>query len=530
MASVSPLKPSDPASLPDYEKEEQAPWIIRKLVGSMMGRVVVSSLATLKATGTNVICLSVWGDSSPLILPCIMWRDILLHTVVAATGGTAAIAAPAMSPLMETAASSIGSSIVVEMGLHAGFELSNNVADDLLGDQVDHIIPVYSNRLETTGVKTLLITAPYKHNQLDAALGYFRASVHAGDAKEGLFSSLSDYLSIEKGWWNPVLYASGRRPCIPRSMKPDVIFCHGPFHQSDYAVARQLVHESALVLSFAQPAEPVPPPAAPIDPESTSESVTADVSESTGKDRQTLSSYLRKGQDTAGSYLKVGQEKLHGIGHSQPKSTPLLTGEENKPNSAPSSDPQASPSPDAEPVPTDPPTDPPVIGASPTSPPLRRLAILLVGISPHRKLWATSARPGESVISYGLLNGAPTIVVPAKDGCPLMAWDTLTLKHLHKIEAVEGAKFDGIVDVLMEYVGCCADWERFEFPEIKEKNVNGNGTSGGGKDVGVEERAQSLIKEALAALVAAAIRSKDSKEVKKHIDVDRAGIVMLRLP
>ena len=44
-----------------------------------------------------------------------------------------------------------------------------------------------------------------------------------------LFSSVMDYLSIEKGWFSPYLFASGRRPVIPRSVKPDIVFCHGPF-------------------------------------------------------------------------------------------------------------------------------------------------------------------------------------------------------------------------------------------------------------------------------------------------------------
>lgn len=44
-----------------------------------------------------------------------------------------------------------------------------------------------------------------------------------------LFASVMDYLAVEKGWFSPYLYASGRRPAIPRSVKPDVVFCHGPF-------------------------------------------------------------------------------------------------------------------------------------------------------------------------------------------------------------------------------------------------------------------------------------------------------------
>lgn len=44
-----------------------------------------------------------------------------------------------------------------------------------------------------------------------------------------LFATVKDYLAVEKGWFSPYLFASGRRPIIPRSMKPDITFCHGPF-------------------------------------------------------------------------------------------------------------------------------------------------------------------------------------------------------------------------------------------------------------------------------------------------------------
>jgi hypothetical protein len=44
-----------------------------------------------------------------------------------------------------------------------------------------------------------------------------------------LFTNVKDYLAVEKGWFSPYLFASGRRPVIPRTMTPDVIFCHGPF-------------------------------------------------------------------------------------------------------------------------------------------------------------------------------------------------------------------------------------------------------------------------------------------------------------
>jgi len=44
-----------------------------------------------------------------------------------------------------------------------------------------------------------------------------------------LFASVKDYFAIEKGWFSPYLFATARRPIIPRTIKPDVIFCSGPF-------------------------------------------------------------------------------------------------------------------------------------------------------------------------------------------------------------------------------------------------------------------------------------------------------------
>lgn len=73
----------------------------------------------------------------------------------------------------------IGDSILVEVGLHVGFDLSTKIADDLvINHGVSSIIPIHSKRLETTSVKTLLITLKYKHTIEDAALGFYRSSFH----------------------------------------------------------------------------------------------------------------------------------------------------------------------------------------------------------------------------------------------------------------------------------------------------------------------------------------------------------------
>jgi hypothetical protein len=141
--------------------------------------------------------------------------------VIAATGGVAAVAAPAMGPVADVVVGTVGDSLLVEVGLH-GFSLSMKLADDFVFDKsANALIPLHSRVLESKGVKTITITLKYKHTQEDAALGFFRSSLHAD---KDLFSSVKDYLAVEKGWLSPYLFASGRRPVIPRSVRTDLTY------------------------------------------------------------------------------------------------------------------------------------------------------------------------------------------------------------------------------------------------------------------------------------------------------------------
>jgi len=186
----------------------------------------------------------------------------------------------------------------------------------------------------------------------------------------------------------------------------------------------------------------------------------------------------------------------------------------------------------------------PALTPVPSTPIPRRLVVLLVGLKPHRKAWTLSARPSESVINYLLLNGCPAIVVPAKVGAPLLAWDTLTLEQLWDVDLppppADGAnstetrstsgKFEGIVNVIFEYLDLCVDWERFTIP--------GSASAGESDHVSKEKQEsgtqaleiKGVLKDAVTLLVAAAIRSKTSKEAKKELDADRSGIAMWRIP
>ncbi|KAJ7039892.1 hypothetical protein C8F04DRAFT_1085253 [Mycena alexandri] len=427
----------------------------------MTGRLVMTSYESLRAAGTAVVCLSPWGDSSPLMLPCIRFRDLAVHTVIAATGGMAVVAAPVFGGVGAEVLGMFGDTILVELGLHAGFELTTAAANDLLIESpIKHAIPIHSKRLDTTAVKVLLITLKYKMTMTDAALGFYRSSVHKDSS---LFATVKDYLAVEKGWFAPYLFASARRPIIPRTMKPDIVFCHGPFLEGDYRVGQTLLAESAMVIALCSP----PPPTPPVTPPE--------------------------------SHKTLSIPKL--------SSMPSLS---NLMRSRP-------PSP-SEPEHTLAPLPPP--------PTPRRMVIVCVGLKPHRTLWTTSARPSESVINYILLNGCPAIVVPVKVGAPLVAWDALTLEELWKVPlpaddpdaektAAQG-KFGGIVNVFFEYLDMCVDWDRVIVSGDPEKPTDIDG--------------RKALKSALGLLVAAAIRSGESKEVKKEVDKERSGIAMWRIP
>lgn len=161
---------------------------------------------------------------------------------------------------------------------------------------------------------------------------------------------------------------------------------------------------------------------------------------------------------------------------------------------------------------------------------------------------------------YQLMNGCPAIVVPVRLGAPLVAWDGLTLEQLWRYvlpsdeeAAIPSAStslagsenigtsgtegqgqnettettlkgFDGVVNVLYEYLELCVAWSRVEMPG-QEKDL-GNSETG----VRDEKKAKAALKAAVKLFVAAAVRSGQSKEVKKEVDKTRAGIAMWRIP
>jgi hypothetical protein len=177
------------------------------------------------------------------------------------------------------------------------------------------------------------------------------------------------------------------------------------------------------------------------------------------------------------------------------------------------------------------PSPAPALTQLPPPPTPRRIVLLVIGLKAHRgSLWTTSARPGESVLRYQLLNGCAAVVLPAKVGAPLLAWDTLTLADLWKIELPQdengegegtrkggGEKFDGVVTVLCEYLEMCVDWARLVIPGTEDVARN-------------EDKKKTAVRDAVRLLVAAAVRSGEGDEVKRLVDKDRGGIAMWRIP
>ncbi|KAF9566478.1 hypothetical protein CPC08DRAFT_814708 [Agrocybe pediades] len=527
-----------PSPKKELTEEQQGKWISKTLANSLPGRIVRSSYETFRSSGANVICLSPWGDSSPLVLPCIRFRDVAIHAVSTAThGATSVITAPIMNHLADVVVGSLMDTIIVELIDQGIQSVADVVADSVsawLEDTIEQAIPIHSQRLVTTATTDLKITLRYKHASTDAALGFFRSSIHKDLS---ITTSFKDYLSIEKGWFSPYLFASGRRPIIARCLKPDVIYCHGPFSAGDYKIGFAIVKNSTSVLSLVKYADDdkdvldKPSEAATdddpekVDPEQAAEEKLAALPElsreganqpgeeddsdpSSGKGSTIRGGFTKMKESAVTTWEEVdgkikekSKDAFEGMYKIKQKMMSKLF-DRGKARSLAEPPRKRAPGP--------------------------QMVMVVVGLKPYRNMWNQSARPNESVLHYVLLNGCPTVAIPVKAGAPLVAWDTLTLEHLWKVDLPpedgamsETGKFEGIVGVLLEYIDFCVDWDRMITPELHSDSKTGPH---------YPSTPQAVLRHAVTLLVAAAIRSKDSKPVNKNVDPKRCGIAFWRLP
>jgi hypothetical protein len=68
----------------------------------------------------------------------------------------------------------------------------------------------------------------------------------------------------------------------------------------------------------------------------------------------------------------------------------------------------------------------------PTFPRYRRMAILLVGLSPYRttNAWSQSRIPNEARLSFHTFTHIPAVIVPVLDGAPVLAWSPWTVEQM----------------------------------------------------------------------------------------------------
>ena len=67
---------------------------------------------------------------------------------------------------------------MLELAGQAGFELATNLADDKVFEDPIAAVTKHEKVLETSAIKDLLITLEHKHTMGDAALGFYRSSLH----------------------------------------------------------------------------------------------------------------------------------------------------------------------------------------------------------------------------------------------------------------------------------------------------------------------------------------------------------------
>ena len=299
-------------------------------------------------------------------------------------------------------------------------------------------------------------------------------------------------------------------------MKPDVVFCHGPFENGDYDVGQTLISECSMVACFSK------------DWTRPSSDVQRDGSDGEGKNGGTkgvLSGMLRgKGKDTTatGENSTDGTATTSSSDDASPKPDKKAAKQAakdakraektakqaakdeakrvKKAGKATKSDAKKNKAAEED-------------AAAAVVPP-RHIAVMLLGLRPHRgSTWTTSARPAESILRYQLVTGLPALVLPAKTGAPLLAWDALTLGEVWKLNADNAAKLREHVDRLFEFLEMCVDFGRVDA-----------GNSKGSK--GTKE----AVRRELGMILEGAASCGANKGVRKQMDGDRAGIVFWRIP
>jgi hypothetical protein len=188
-------KNSSPAAAADDVTEH---WSKRFVGNTLAGRVVRASMKSVTATVQLPMYLSPWGDNNPVTLPNIRKRDAALAVV--GHFGAEALAPSALEVTGE----------VLKFGAVQAAERTADAG-------IDHLTPGRAAAVKhRNGVRSTQIKIKHKLMGSDANLRYVggKPALHQAD--------------YSKGWFCPLLFASGRTPSIPRANDFAMAEFHGP--------------------------------------------------------------------------------------------------------------------------------------------------------------------------------------------------------------------------------------------------------------------------------------------------------------
>jgi hypothetical protein len=173
-------------------------WSKRFVGNTLAGRVVRASVKSVAATVQLPMYLSPWGDNNPVTLPNVRRRDAALAVV--GHFGADALAPSALEMTGE----------VFKFG-------ATQAVEKTVDDGIHHFTPGKALAVQhRAGVRTTQVKIKHKLMGSDANLRYVggRPAVNQKDCG--------------KGWFCPLLFASGRTPCIPRANDFAMAEFHGP--------------------------------------------------------------------------------------------------------------------------------------------------------------------------------------------------------------------------------------------------------------------------------------------------------------
>lgn len=173
-------------------------WSKRFVANTLAGRVVRASVKSVTATVQLPMYLSPWGDNNPVTLPNVRRRDAALAVV-------GHFGAEALAP---SALELTGS--VLKFG---AVQAAERTADDGIHLLAPDKVAAVRHR---NGVRSTQVKIKHKLMGSDAVLRYVggRPALHQMD--------------YSKGWFCPLLYASGRTPNVPRANDFAMAEFHGP--------------------------------------------------------------------------------------------------------------------------------------------------------------------------------------------------------------------------------------------------------------------------------------------------------------